>query len=201
MQPVTPDEILDNRSYEQARPEIRSAVLAIKALRRVPVGPNFTILFENHATVLYQVQEMMRIEGITDSRAIQHEIDTYNELIPPAGGLSATLLIEFEDAQVRARELPKLLGIERHLWLRVGDLPPVQATFDTRQIGDDRVSAVQYLTFTLPSVHRRLWLGFAQARPGDAGPGGIRLAVDHPHYTWQALLPPEVAKALAEDFA
>jgi len=176
------------------RAEFRAQVLAAKAHRRVPVGPAFTFLFENRLTVLYQVQEMLRIEGISDPKAIRHEVDTYNELIPPPGGLSATLLIEYEDAQERARELPLLLGIERHVRLQVGELPPVPAVFDARQIGEDRVSAVQYLTFALPAPHRRLWSGFA------AGPAGrIRLLVDHPHYTWEAALSRETAAALAED--
>jgi hypothetical protein len=192
MQPVTISEVLDNPRYEQVRVEFRTRVLADKARRRVPVGPAFTFLFENRLSVLYQVQEMLRIEGITDAQAIRHEVDTYNELIPPPGGLSASLLIEYEDAEVRARELPLLLGIERHVWLKLGDLPPVPARFDTRQIGEDRVSAVQYLTFALPEAHRRLWTGLGHT-------GQIRLLVDHPHYTWEAVLSRETAAALAED--
>ena len=192
MLPVAPTEILELRAYEQVRPGFRAQVLAEKERRRVPIGPRFTLLFENRVTVRYQVQEMLRIEGITDAKAIQHEVDTYNELIPPPGGLSATLLIEYEDPQARARELPRLLGIEKHVWLKEGDLPPVAAVFDARQIGEDRVSAVQYLTFALPDAHRRLWTGLGHS-------GQIRLAVDHPFYTWEAAVPPETAKALAED--
>lgn len=192
MQPVSFTEILDNRAYEQARPEFRAKVLAEKSRRRVALGPNFTLLFENRLTVLYQVQEMMRIEGIADAKAIRHEMETYNELIPSQGGLSATLMIEYEDPETRARELPRLLGIEKHVWLKVGDLPPVPAAFDTRQIGADRVSAVQYVRFTLPDPHRRLWSGLGHS-------GQIRLAIDHPNYTWEAVFPPETAAALAED--
>jgi hypothetical protein len=192
MHPVTLTDLLDNRTYEQARLEFRARVLAEKAHRRVAVGPHVTLLFENRLTVLYQVQEMLRIEGITDAKAIRHEVDTYNELIPPAGGLSATLLIEYDDPQARTRELPRLLGIEKHVWLKAGELPPVAAAFDTRQIGEDRVSAVQYLTFALPGSHRRLWTGLGHSRQ-------IRLAIDHPYYTWEAIVSPETAAALAED--
>lgn len=196
MQPVTIAEVLDNRRYEQARAEFRTKVLAEKAKRRVAVGPAFTFLFENHLTVLYQVQEMLRIEGITDAKAIQHEVDTYNELVPPKGGLSASLLIEYEDPETRSRELPRLLGIESHVWLKVGGLPPLRATFDARQIGEDRVSSVQYTTFALPDAHRRLWPGFAAGAGVD---GQIKLLVDHPHYTWEAALSRETAQALGED--
>lgn len=192
MQPVTMAEVLDNPQYERVRPEFRAKVIAEKAVRRVAVGEHFTFLFETRLTVLYQIQEMLRIEGITEPKAVRHELDTYNELVPPRGGLSATLLIEYEDAQARDRELPRLLGIERHVRLHVGDLPPVAAAFDTRQIGEERVSAVQYLVFALPEPHRRLW-------PGLGHSGQIRLKVDHPNYTWETALSKETAAALWED--
>ena len=78
-------------------------------------------------TVLYQIQEMMRVERIVEEAAIEHELTTYNALIPPPGGLSSTLLIEYVDRELRARELPKLMGIESHVWLKVGGLPPLAA--------------------------------------------------------------------------
>jgi hypothetical protein len=192
-QPVTRSEIMDIAQYEQARPEFRRQVLAAKEHRRVAVGEHFTFLFENHLTVLYQVLEMMRIERIVADAAIQHEIDTYNEMIPPQGGLAASLLIEYEDPTLRAIHLPRLLGIEKHVWLLVGGQAPVPARFDTRQIGDDQVSSVQYLTFTLPAEHRRQWMELGQA-------GLIRLKIDHPHYPHSAALTPAQAAALAKDF-
>jgi hypothetical protein len=192
--PVTRQEVLDIAQYEKARPDFRKRVIAAKELRRVRVGPHFTFLFENHLTVLYQIQEMLRIERIVDDAAIQHEVETYNELIPAQGGLSVTLLIEYEDAGERAIQLPRLLGIEKHVSLRVGGLPPVPARFDTRQIGADRVSAVQYLAFAVPGEQRRQWMELGQA-------GLIRIAVEHPHYPHEGALTPAQAAALAEDFA
>ena len=192
--PVKRSEVLDIAQYEKARPEFRKKVLAEKEHRRVLVGEHFTFLFENHLTVLYQVQEMMRIERIVDDAAIQHEIDTYNELIPPAGGLAASLLIEYDDPAQRAVYLPRLLGVERHVWLCVGGLAPIAGSFDTRQLGQDRVSSVQYLTFALPEPHRRQWMELGQA-------GLVKLKVDHPHYTHEAALTPAQAAALAQDLA
>lgn len=191
-EPVKRSELMDIAQYEKARPQFRQQVLAAKALRRLQVGEHVTLLFENHLTVLYQVQEMMRIERIVEEAAIQHEVDTYNELIPPPHGLSLTMLIEYDDPAQRAVELPRLLGIQDHVWLAVGSLPPVPGRFDLRQIGDDRVSSVQYFTFTLPPEHRRQWLELGQV-------GLIRVRIDHPSYTHEGRLSPEQAAALAQD--
>ncbi|HUJ76445.1 MAG TPA: DUF3501 family protein [bacterium] len=193
-QPVQLSEVLDVAPYEQVRPAFRQKVMAEKERRRVAVGPHFTFLFENHLTVLYQIQEMVRVERISQREAIQHEVDTYNELVPPGGSLAATLLLEYEDAAQRAANLPHLLGLEKHVWLRVGDLPPVAGRFDTRQMGEDRISSVQYVVFPLEQAHRRLWPGLGQS-------GQIRLVVDHPHYRHEATLSPAQATALAEDLA
>jgi hypothetical protein len=44
------------------------------------------------AQVWYQIEEMLRTERITAEDAIRHEIDTYNELLPRPGELTATML-------------------------------------------------------------------------------------------------------------
>ena len=192
--PVTRSELLDIAEYEKKRPSFREEVMAAKALRRVMVGQHFNFVFENHVTVLYQIQEMMRVERIVEESAIEHEVSTYNSLIPPAGGLSATLLIEYVDATTRAENLPKLLGIENHVWLHVGALPPLAAEFEQSQIGEARISSVQYVEFPLSEAHRAGWQEAAEA-------GTLKLVVDHPHYSEEAVISPEVARALAEDFS
>ena len=53
-----------------------------------------SLVFENRLTVLNQIQEMCRAERIVKPEAVQAEIDVYNELLPDAGELSATLLVE-----------------------------------------------------------------------------------------------------------
>ena len=135
-QAVTRGEVLDIARYEAGRPEFRARVLAGKENRRIFVGAHFNFLFENHLTVLYQIQEMMRVERIVEEPAILHEIETYNELLPPNGGLAATLMLEYVDSEQRAQYLPGLLGIEEHVWLHVGELPPLRAEFSREQIGE-----------------------------------------------------------------
>ena len=193
-QPVTRTEVLDIAQYEKARPAFRDQVLGLKKHRQIIVGDHFNFIFENHQTVLYQIQEMMRVERIVDEAAIAHEISTYNELIPPKGGLSATLLIEYEDAESRQQHLSNLLGLENHVALVVGNLPPVKGVFSEQQIGEDRISSVQYLVFPLEADHRTGWEKAAQA-------GTLSLQVDHPHYSHKKIIASEIAAALAKDFA
>lgn len=188
------DELLDIAKYEAVRGEVRGRVMALKELRRVFVGNHFNFLFENHATVLYQIQEMMRVERIVDEKAIRHELETYNALIPIEGGLFATLMLEYADAGERAVHLPKLLGIENHVSLTVGDLEPLRAVFNAAQIGEARISSVQYLRFPLAEAQRAGWLEAARQ-------GSLKLTVDHPHYSAETVLSPAVAQALAEDFS
>lgn len=193
-EPVKRSEVLDIARYEALRPEFRARVLACKENRRVFVGAHFHFLFENRLTVLYQIQEMMRVERIVEEHAILHELETYNELIPRGGGLAATLLLEYVDSEQRAQNLPGLVGIEEHVWLHVGELAPLRAEFDRAQIGEARISSVQYLKFPLLESHRGGWAEAARE-------GSLKLAVDHPRYTAQAVIEPKVASALAEDFS
>ena len=94
MEKVALSEIRDIAQYERVREAERARIIERKRPRRVGLGENLTLLFENHDTVLFQVQEMMRTERIVDEAKIQDEIDTYNALIPGPGELSATLFIE-----------------------------------------------------------------------------------------------------------
>lgn len=194
MEPVDRSEIQDIAQYEKIRPDFRARVLADKELRRVAVGPHVTFLFENHLSVLYQIQEMMRVERIVDEDAIAHEIKTYNELIPQHGELAATMFIEYPTAAERAEALPKLIGIERAVRLELGEGLRVDAAFDTRQFDTERVSSVQYVRFPLREEHRAAWRESARA-------GTLRLVVDHPQYRHSATLPEAVAEALAADFS
>lgn len=147
MKTVARDEILDYVTYEEQRGPIREAAMRAKAERRVHVGPHLTFLFENHATIRYQVLEMVRTERMVKDSDIRHEVDTYNELIGSAGELGATLLIELEDASQRADKLTQWLDLPSHLYVRRADGQKAYACFDHRQVGDTRVSAVQYLKF------------------------------------------------------
>ena len=147
MRPVERSEIIDYATYEEQRDELRARVMAAKAPRRVHVGEYLTLLFENHLTMQYQVQEMVRTERMVKETDIKHEIDTYNELLGGQGELGCTLLIEIEDPAVRKEKLAQWWRLPEKIYLLLEDGTRISATFDERQRGEDRVSSVQYLKF------------------------------------------------------
>src|SRR6267154_343501 len=118
MKKISADEILALADYERVRNRLRPLFIHEKERRRLHVGSHLTFIFENAQTAWYQVEEMIRTEKMTERDAIQHEIDTYNELIPAPGELAATLLIEYADPDERDAALARLVGLERHLWLK-----------------------------------------------------------------------------------
>lgn len=189
MQPVALEEIKNIAEYELERESWRSHVLTIKDRRRIRVGDHMTFLFENRDTVRYQVQEMMRIERIVRQHDIEHELETYNELIPKPNGLGASMLIEYETPELRAVWLRKLLGLENHVWIVVGDTAPVKASFDTRQIATDRISSVQYVSFQFTP------------KQVEQFTSGAKVVVDHPDYQAETVLNKIQLEELATDFA
>ena len=144
---VERSEILDYVTYGEVRSRVLEEVLEQKKPRRVHLGEYLTLLFENHQTVRFQIQEMIRVEQIVKESDVQHEIETYNELLGSEEELGATLLIEIDDPEERAALLREWKTLPKHLFLELEGGQKVYATFDERQMGEDRLSSVQYLKF------------------------------------------------------
>lgn len=147
MRLVQRNEILDYKTYEDSREQIRDSILRIKRRRRIHVGPYLTFLFENHDTMRYQILEMVRIERLVRESEIQHEIETYNDVLGSVGEIGCTLLIEIDDPQERQTRLSQWLELPKHLYVTTETGEKVYARFDPRQVGQDRLSSVQYLKF------------------------------------------------------
>ena len=190
MKKIGLDDIQGLAAYEKIREEFRREIIEHKKTRRVAVGERVTLVFENRKTVIFQIQEMLRAERITDLDKIREEVEVYNGLIPDRGQLSATLLLEIEDQTHLREELLKFLGIDEALFLQVGDRPPVQARFEEGRSREDKISAVQYVRFHLEPDHIK-----AMADKRDP----TRLVVDHPNYKAETILEPETQQSLAED--
>ena len=189
MKPIERGEILGLAEYEQIREQFRTRVIAQKKRRRVAVGPKASAVFENRDTVLLQIQEMLRTERITRPGAVQHELDTYNELIPGAGEVSCTLMVEIAAFLVAAK------GLEKHLWLVAGSQRMAARSVD-RGGTDARTTAVHYLRFTLPPALAEALRG---AATGGATITHLELVADHPAYEARAVLPLETILELGED--
>jgi hypothetical protein len=190
VKPITPLEVLPVTSYDRVRPVLRPLCIAEKARRRLAVGPHLTLMFENRQTIWYQIQEILRTERIFEDAAINAEVETYNELLPRPGELSATLLIEYAEPIERDAELARLVGLERHLWM-VLDGRRIGARFDERQMSPDRISAVQFIAFPL---------GADADRFGElASAGKVAIEVDHPHLSLRVPIEGPLATALADD--
>lgn len=187
---LTLADVLPEAEFRAARPRLEREVLAAKSARRLTVGGNLTFLFENRLTLWWQVQEMCRVEHISDPAAIQHELDTYGGLLPGPDSLSATLLLEYPEPAERDHMLRLLRGLERHVHLRVGErvLP---AVFDAEQWNEERISSVQFLRFPLGEA-RPAFFDLAQA---------AEIVVDHPALSARAAVGGVLRGALCEDLA
>jgi hypothetical protein len=149
MRKVQRSDVLDYKTYNDGREAFRARILDEKAKRRIHVGEHLTFLFESTDTVLYQVQEMMRLEQTVRESEIQHEIDTYNQLLGGPGELGCTLLIEIDDPKARTDKLREWLSLPEHLYMVRADGSKARAIWDQAQVGDTRLSSVQYLKFAV----------------------------------------------------
>jgi Protein of unknown function (DUF3501) len=190
MQKITLDEIVGLERYERIRPEFRRRIIDLKKNRRVTVGDRVTFVFENHDTVLFQIQEIVRAERIIDLDKIRFEVDTFNELIPAEGELSATMLIEITQPEQIRPELVRLIGIDQAVWLQIGSRFRIVAVFEPGRSKEDNLSAVQYVRFPLSPEARTAFRDERQ----DA-----LLVIDHPNYQAQTVLSPAVRRSLAAD--
>jgi hypothetical protein len=190
MKKVILDDILGFSAYDKVREEFRQNIIAKKKNRRVAVGDKVSLVFENRDTVIFQIQEMLRAERIADLDKVREEIAVYNELIPNAGELSATMFLEIEDQSHLREDLLKFLGIDEAVALKVGS-HVVPGRFEEGRSKEDKISAVQYVRFPFDAQAQSAFLGGAKAE----------LVIEHPNYRASVTLAPEVQKSLAEDLA
>jgi hypothetical protein len=190
MKKIILDDILGFTAYEKVRQEFRQDIIEKKKNRRITVGDKVSLVFENRDTVIFQIQEMLRAERITDLDKIREEIAVYNELIPNTGELSATMFLEIEDQSHLREDLLKFLGIDETVSLKVGS-HVIRGRFEEGRSKEDKISAVQYVRFPLDLDARRAFIAGEVAE----------LVIEHPNYSARAALTPGVQKSLAEDLA
>ncbi len=151
MPQITRDSIMTLETYAKARKGFRTQVMAHKKNRKVYLGENVTLIFEDELTMRYQVQEMLLAEKIFEEKGILEEMNAYRALIPDGSNWKATMMIEYPDPVERADRLTKLIGIEDNVWIRVQGHDSVYAIADEdlKRETEEKTSAVHFLRFEL----------------------------------------------------
>jgi hypothetical protein len=199
MRKVEISEVKDLVAYEKVRDAARAHQIEVTRNRRISVGDNISLLFENRDTVLFQIQEMVRTERIVDPVKIQEEVDAYNALVPGADELVATLFIEIpelvrmESSQVR-EAVNRFQGLDRDgvIWVSVGPDVRLPARFEEGHSKEEKMAAVHYVRFAVPPAARTALVD--PSRPAA-------VVVDHPNYKAQAPVSAELRVELLKDLA
>lgn len=193
MKKVDRAEILPIEEYEKVRRDFTQQIIAARAARRALIGDKVSLVFENHDTIRYQIQEMCRVERIRSDDKVQIEVDIYNELLPDTPDeLTATMFIEIDDEPRLKATLPKLVGIEESVRLKIGDGIIIPAEGEKGRSREDYTSTVHYLRFHFTPE------ATAALRQGDQS---VWLEIDHPNYGASVRLNRETMAALAEDLS
>jgi uncharacterized protein YggL (DUF469 family) len=119
MATISRESLLSLEQYAKTRKEFRAKVMAHKQKRKIHLGENVTLIFEDELTMRYQIQEMLRAERIFEEEGIQDELNAYNPLVPDGSNWKATMMIEYPDADERKRALSRLIGIEDKVFVQV----------------------------------------------------------------------------------
>ena len=190
---ITRDSLMTLEAYARARPAMRAEVMEQKKLRRVKLGENILLIFENELLIRYQIQEMLRVEKIFEEDGIRHELESYVPLLPTGSNFKVTMQIEYADEAQRREMLAKLKGVEDRVWVRVAGFDPVFAIADEdlERENAEKTSAVHFLRFELSAS------AVAAAKAGAT----ISVGVDHPHYQSVVTVGDATRASLASDLA
>jgi hypothetical protein len=178
MKAIAPEDIIPHQEYERQREAFRAKIIALKQRRRMSVGPCMTMVFENHDTVQFQIQEMIRVERIFDPVKVQDELDVYNALLPAPGELSATLLIEItQDAMIKER-LDQFMGLDHGEKVAiVAGGEKVFGEFEGGRSHETKISAVHFVKFRPTASMTKTFADLSQP---------VTIRVDHGDYREEA---------------
>ncbi len=183
-------DLMSLEDYEQQRNDYRKKVIAHKKNRRLVLGEHSSLHFEDALTMQYQIQEMLRAEKIFDQAGIEEELAVYNALIPDGQNWKATFMLEYSDIEERKMALAQLIGIEKKIWVQVGEdkIYPI-ANEDLERETDEKTSAVHFLRFELPPA-------FIEALKAGAD---LNAGIEHPHYQISTAVPESIKQSLIQD--
>ena len=194
MKKIALADLLSPQAYEAQRPAIRQAIMEHKKTRRVPLGPNAMLHFEDYMVMRYQILETIRAEKITDHSDLEEELEAYNPLIPDGKNLKVTFMLEYPDESERRERLQQLIGIEELISIQIEGFDPVFpiANEDLPRSTDEKTSSVHFLRFEFSDDM------IAAAKAG----GQWTIKCDHLNYPHSnSPLPADIAQSLLRDFA
>jgi len=190
MKPLATSEILNLVEYEKVREARRRELIELKKSRRVAVGRYLSFVFENRATVWFQIQEMVRVERIVDDAKIAEEVEVYNGLLPRPGELAATMMIEIAEPSEIKLVLDELLGIDTQEYVKLTVGPhAIVGDFESGHSDEERgkLSAVHFVRFALSPEARRIF------RAAE-----VALVVEHPNERARTVLSDGAKKSLLD---
>lgn len=194
MKKISMSDLLSIEAYEAQRPAIRQAIMEHKKTRRVPLGPNAMLHFEDYMVMRYQILELIRAEKITETEELEGELEAYNPLIPDGKNLKVTFMLEYPEEKERRERLSQLVGIEELISIQIEGFDPVYpiANEDLPRSTPDKTSSVHFLRFEFTDEM------IAAARQGAAW----FIKSEHLNYQYSTdALPPEITESLLRDFA
>ena len=192
MSHLSREDLYSLEEYSEIRPEFRAKVMEHKKSRRLEIGENATLYFEDELTMKYQIQEMLRIEKIFESEGINEELEAYNPLIPDGTNWKATFMMEYPDIEERKAALAQLIGIEDKTWVQVEGFDKVYAIADEdlERDSEEKTSSVHFMRFELTGEMT------AAAKGGAA----ISAGIDHPNYNQSVdPIPDNIRASLVND--
>jgi len=185
-------DLLSWEQYARERAQHRKRITEVKRNRRIEVGPFCTFYFENRDTMWLQVQEMLHIERGGEAQ-VADELAAYNPMIPNGSELSATVMIEIEDAERRHQTLSRLGGIEHKMFLSFAGERVIGVADATREntSPEGKASSVQFVKFPFAAAQKQKFRA-----PGTQ----VVVGIDHPNYGHMAVMPEAMRQALSADF-
>tara|TARA_A100001011_G_C14063187_1_gene737021 strand:- start:195 stop:773 length:579 start_codon:yes stop_codon:yes gene_type:complete len=190
MKLLSPESLINIFEYEKVRDDFRKEIILYKKSRRLSLGPNITVTFENERTLLFQIQEIMRAERIVKDEKIKEEIEIYNGLMPPKNGVSATLFIEITDEKRIKTVLNQFIGLtdNKTIFFDING-KKTYAKFEEGREEEDKISSVHYLRFLFSDDDKK---SFNEN-------GKIKLGISYKDYKYTEMLSDEMLTSLIED--
>ena len=191
MKQLSADNMLNIIEYEKVRTDYRKDIIEYKKHRRIKIGPNLAIVFENERTLSFQIQEIMRAERIVHDEKIQEEVDIYNSIMPPKNGLSATLFIEVTQEDQIKPILNQFIGLTTGKTIFLDfDGEKVFAQFEQGREEEDKISSVHYLQFNLDDKQMEMLADYNS---------DLKIGIEYNKYSYLVELSSHTKDSLYED--